>query len=132
MRVIDLRQFMEKEGRRAAKAMAKRLQGRRGVGGRFLAAKKRPNGRPLGVGKSARGIIGLLAGATVVGKLKGFTLFFKFPTGRGRVSWFHFGRPPVQVPRPVAGMGKGEEKQVAFRAAIEARKQLQKAVRNAR
>lgn len=125
--MIDLRRFWILAARQAAASMARRLTQRRGVDGRFLPDKRRPNGRPLGFGRSVLGIPGLLRRGRVRVTRAGFAISFERTP---KVGWFHRGyRPQNRVPRPIAGIPVSEQQEIVREAADEAARQITRLVR---
>lgn len=92
-----------KQAKRWARQAANKLLRRRGVHGQTLANKKHPNGRPLGFGKSARGLPGMIRKAPRSIFEAGFNVVFP----EIKLTVFHYGRADgTQVPRPVLGFSQ--------------------------
>ncbi len=119
---LDLTNFMTDEARRAEDEMSAKLKKRRGVRGRFLKQKKVDNKRPLGFGKSVKGIPGLLRNGIITATRNGFTISFRRTP---KVGWFHRGdRSQNRPQRSVAGLSARQEKDIENRANAEVAKQM--------
>lgn len=119
---VDLTAFFRREAEKAKREMAKKVTSGRGVRGRILPKKKVSNSRPLGFGKSRRGIPGLLRDGAVRAFRNGFTIFYR---AKPKVGWFHRGfGPQNRPPRPVAGLSKAQEDKILKDATDEAAKQV--------
>lgn len=105
----ELRRFWTEEARRYARLFAHRLRAGRGVGGRSLRRKERPDGQPLG----GRIPHDLLRGA-IFASVNGFMLSYsRFP----HIGYFHRGRRSHgQPPRPIVGITKAERAESLKRA----------------
>ena len=125
--MVDLRNFWRREAAPLVKrGQARRLRQGRGVSGRALPRKKRPNGRPLGYGKSVSGLPGRLMRASVRVFLSGFDLISQGP----KVGWFHRGyQPQNRPPRPIMGVTKRERAEILEKARETAARQINRAVR---
>jgi hypothetical protein len=103
---------------RAKRAMAERLRGGRGVGGRTLAQKIQQDGRPLGDSDGPGSIAARLEAGAVAAARDGWRLTFD-----DLVTFFHRGSAQ-RVSRPVAGYDKNEEQAFAREVADEAARQI--------
>ena len=102
--MLDLRRLHEEQARRWRREAARKLEQGRGTDGRFLRPKKRPNGRPLGFGKTRRGVPGRLRRSPIRAFLTGFDVFVGLLV-KDRV--FDTGRRN-QPPRPYAGLSQAQ------------------------
>lgn len=130
MALVDLRPLWRRLAKEAMRGASARLRQRRGVDGRLLPDKRRPNGRPLGFGRSRGGVPGYLAKGRVRVFLAGFVVGY---SGEPKVGWFHRGFPPGgRPPRPVVGIPEKQRRDFLGRATREAARQLERAIRKAR
>lgn len=109
-RLLALFQRLAQQLRRE---MAEKLRGGQGVDGRALPRKVIPNGRPLGFGRRATGLPGVLTRGAITARQDGFDIRYTDP----HLAFFHAGTRR-QVARPVVG-ASGAQTQRAVQAVVD-------------
>lgn len=127
---VDLTRFFANRAKEVRAEMARFLRRGRGVGGRFLRQKKANNGRPLGFGRTASGIPGLLSRGRIRAFRSGFVISYR---NSPKVGWFHRGfRPDNRPSRPIVGVSNRRQTEILEEAANEVALQINRILRSRR